>query len=122
MKVTAKRRDGILLIRVSGRIDSSNAAAFDSAVSAALENNDDTVLFDLEKLAYISSAGLRTFPRVARMLRGRSVGLALCAMPDATRRVFNITGFDRVIPTYPTRAKALACLAPKGAPSESKGA
>ena len=122
MEVTAQRLNGVLLIRVSGRIDSANAAAFDSAVGAALENNDRTMLFDLERLAYINSAGLRTFIKVARRLRGGTFGLALCAMPDATRRVFKITGFDRVIPIYPNKAEALACLTLQGAALESTGA
>ena len=69
MDVIAERQDSVLLIRVSGRIDGSNAAAFDRAVIAALETDDCTVLMDLENLSFITSAGLRTFAKVARRLR-----------------------------------------------------
>lgn len=72
--------------------------------------------------SYISSAGIRTFLKVARRLRGGAVELVLCAMPEETRTVFQITGFDRIISIYPTRAEALACLAPERAASESTGA
>ena len=111
MEVMAERRDGVVLIRVSGRIDGSNADAFDDAVSAAIACDDRDVLVDLESLSYIGTAGLRTFAKVARKLRGATATLAICAVPDETRRVFEITGFDRVIPTFPTRADALDFLA-----------
>lgn len=111
MEVVAERRDSVVLIRVSGRIDGSNADAFDVAVSAAIENDDHDVLMDLEALYYISTAGLRTFAKVAKKLRSGAATLAICAAPDETRRVFEITGFDRVIPTFPTRDDALAFLA-----------
>ena len=118
MDVVAEPRDGTLLIQVSGRIDGSNAAAFDRAVIAALESNDCTVLMDLENLSYINSAGLRTFVKVARRLRRGTGALALCAMRDETRKVFEIAGFHKVIPIYPTRAEALTCLVAERTVSE----
>ena len=111
MEVMTERQDGVALIRVNGRIDGSNAAEFDRAVRAAIEFDDRDVLMDLETISYIGTAGLRTFAKVAKKLRGRNARLALCAMQDQSRRVFGITGFDRVIPTFPSRTEALAFLA-----------
>ena len=112
MKVRAELHDSVRVIRVRGRIDGSNAAAFDSAVGAAIDDSDRAVLMDLEELSYISTMGLRTFPKVARAIRDRAATLALCSMPDQVRRVFGITGFDRVIPIYGSRSEALSRLAP----------
>ena len=111
MEVMTERQDGVLLVRVSGRIDGSNADAFDDAVGTAIEDDRLDVLMDLEAIAYISTVGLRTFAKVARKLRGGPARLAICARPDRTRRVFEVTGFDRVIPIFPSRAEALAFLA-----------
>lgn len=122
MNVMTEWRDGVLPVRVSGRIDGSNAAAFDRAVIVALDADDRAVLFDLENLSYINSAGLRTFAKVARRPRRGSGELALCGMRDETRRVFVIAGFDQVMPMYPTRAGALPCLVAQRAVSESTGA
>lgn len=82
MEVVAERRDSVVLIRVSGRIDGSNADAFDVAVSAAIENDDHDVLMDLEALSYIATAGLRTFAKVARKLRS---GAATCTTRSLSR-------------------------------------
>ena len=122
MDVMTEWQEGVLLIRVSGRIDGSNAAAFDRAVIDALETDDRTVLMDLENLSYINSAGLRTFAKVARRLRRGAGELALCAMRDEARKVFVIAGFDKIIPIYPTRAEALPRLVAERAASESPGA
>ena len=113
MDVATQRQDGVLLVEESGRIDHSNAAAFDSAVSAASEADDGAVVMDLGKLSYINTAGLRTFLKVAKWLRGGATKMALCSMSDGVRRVFAITGFDTIIPVYPSRAEALAYLAPE---------
>ena len=113
MDVATRRQDGVLLVQVSGRIDHANVAAFDIAVGGATEADDVAVLMDLAKLAYINSAGLRVFVKVAKKLRGKSAGLALCALPDGVRRIFEVTGFDNIIPIYPSRAEALDALAPE---------
>ena len=122
MDVMTEWQDGVLLIRVSGRIDGSNAAAFDRAVIAALETDDCAVLVDLENLSFITSAGLRTFAKVARRLRRGTGELALCAMRDETRKVFEVAGFHKVIPIYPARAEALARQVAERAASEQTGA
>ena len=98
----------------------NGAAAFDDAVSAAIEDGGRDVLMDLEASSCIGTAGLRTFARVATKLRGTTAGLAICAVPDQTRRVFEITGFDRMIPTFPSRADALAFLA-RERPARARG-
>ena len=114
MDVATQRQDGVLLVQVSGRIDHANVAAFDIAVGGATEADDVAVLMDLAKLAYINSAGLRVFVKVAKKkLRGKSAGLALCALPDGVRRIFEVTGFDNIIPIYRSRAEALDALAPE---------
>ena len=39
---------------------------------------------------------------------GRDARFVLCAMSNHIREVFEISGFDKIIPVYPSRAEALS--------------
>ena len=110
MDVAAERQDDVLSVLVSGRIDGSNAAAFEETIRAAIAESDRVVIMDFEKLSYISSAGLRVLLTIAKNLSGRGAKLALCAMSDQMRGVFETSGFDKIIPVHSSRAEALASL------------
>ena len=49
-----------LIIFLSGRIDSNNVAAIEKDIKSVVnDNRDRELIFDADKLEYISSAGLR---------------------------------------------------------------
>ena len=108
--ITTERHDDVLSAGVSGRIDGSNVVQFEEAVRAAIEDSDRAVVMDFEKLAYISSAGLRAILLTAKSLQSRNAKLVLCSLADPIREVFEISGFDKVLPIHATKAEALASL------------
>ena len=110
MEVAAERRNDVLSVLVSGRIDGSNAVAFEEAVRAAMEDGDRAMVMDLAELSYISSAGLRVLLSLAKDFSSREGELVLCSLSDRIREVVEISGFDRIIPVRATRADALASL------------
>ncbi len=110
MDVTTERHDGVLSADVGGRIDGSNVVQFEEAIRTAVEDSDRAVIMDFEKLAYISSAGLRAVLLTAKTLQNRNAKLVLCSLADPIREVFEISGFDKILPIHPTRAEALASL------------
>ena len=110
MDVTTERQDGVLSARVSGRIDGSNVAEFEAAVRAAIEDGDRAVIMDLEKLSYISSAGLRAVLLTAKSLWKRNAKFVLCSLSAQIREVFEISGFDKIITLHASSAEALASL------------
>ena len=110
MDVTTERQDGVLSARVGGRIDGSNVAEFEEAIRTAIEESDQAVIMDFEKLVYISSAGLRAILLTAKSLGNRNAKFALCSLSDQIREVFETSGFDKVIAIHPSKAEALASL------------
>ena len=110
MEVITERQDGVLWVRVSGRIDRGNAMQFEEAVANAMEDGDQAVIMDLENLVFIGRAGRLAVILTAKSLLRRDVTFALCALSDAVRQVFEVSGIDRIVAIHPTRAKALASL------------
>ena len=110
VNVTTERIDDILSADVEGRIDGSNVVQFEEAVRTAIEDSDRAVIMNFEKLVYISSAGLRAILLTAKSLQNRDAKLLLCSLSDRIREVFEISGFDKILPIHPSKAEALDSL------------
>ncbi|MBR1663048.1 MAG: phosphotransferase [Ruminococcus sp.] len=87
--------DGTLVIYLSGRIDSANAAQYEKEIFSALEAYDaGRVEFDASMLGYISSAGLRILMAVRK-----SIGDSFCIVnvSGSVYDIFETTGFTHIL-------------------------
>ena len=75
-----------------GRLDTVTAPELEAEISAILPTAESLVL-DMEKLEYISSAGLRVILKTQKAL-AQKAGLKLINVSDNVREVFEITGFS----------------------------
>ena len=110
MDIATERKDGVLSVRVEGRIDGSTVFAFQEAIEVAFKDGDRAVIVDCERLTYIGSAGLRTMLGVAKTVSNRDARFALCSLPMQVQDLFVQSGFDTIIEIHPTQADALAAL------------
>lgn len=111
MDMTTERRDGVLAASVSGRMDRTNSKDFTRAIRAALAEGDHAVILDLERLSYISSAGLSAILMAAKALSGRATDFSVCSLPAPIKEVFEVSGFHKIIKLHATRHDALAAVA-----------
>ena len=110
MDVTTEREDGVLSVRVEGRIDGSTALAFYEAIETAIADGDRAVIVDCERLSYIGSAGLRTVLAIAKSISNRDARFALCSLSESVQKIFENSGFDTIITIRPSQAEALAAF------------
>lgn len=83
-------------LKLEGRIDSNNAEQVkESLLKVAAENND--ILLNLQKLDYISSAGLRALLILQKQINRQGSRLTLCHVSDSVREVFELTGFVNLL-------------------------
>lgn len=84
--------NGVLTIFLEGEINTQNAPAFQEEITGLLKANPEAnVVFDAEKLAYISSAGLRIILSAHKKLGERM--LAVDKVSNEVYDVFEITKF-----------------------------
>ena len=107
MEVGTERKDGILIAKVEGRIDGTNAREFEEALQGEISAEDHLLILDMKALVYISSAGLRVLLLLAKTLQRQSGKLVVCSLSASIREVFEISGFSKIIPTYNSRFDAL---------------
>lgn len=80
-------------IPLTGRIDSSNAAAVEEKINEALRNFHGSLTLDAAALEYISSAGLRM---VLRLKKANSTTEVINCSPEVYD-VFDMTGFTEMM-------------------------
>ncbi len=110
MAVTIERQGGTLIAVANGRVDSTNAGVFQEELTVATTGDDPSVVLDLGGLSYISSAGLRVILLVAKTLQGMEAKFAVCSPSDPIREIFEISGFDQIIPVHASQAEAIAAF------------
>ena len=111
MRINVEPHNGTLVVVVEGRIDGTNALQFQNAVHTALGENNGPLLIDCGPLSYISSAGLRAFLSIAKLLQRRQGKFAICSLPAMIAQIFQISGFDQIISVHASREDALSDFA-----------
>ena len=110
IEVAEEQEANALVLIPAGRIDSGNARAFESIVTERISGGQHRIIVDFSRLDFISSSGLRVLLISAKTLKIHKGSIALCSMKDHIREVFQISGFDRIIPIRNSRQDALTAL------------
>ena len=98
MKITQKEENGIVSIAIKGRLDADSSPEAEKVVTKVLEGQTTRVLFNLEALEYLSSAGLRVLLSVAKEMRRREGKIVLCSLNAFVKEIFEVSGFQSLIP------------------------
>jgi len=93
-----------------GRIDGNNAPALEQELMPKLDGDASGLVLDLQQLDYISSAGLRVLLMLAKAAKQRGRVFALAQPKPAISDILKVSGFDKIIPTHPTLAAAIASV------------
>ncbi|MBT4486672.1 MAG: STAS domain-containing protein [Rhodospirillaceae bacterium] len=97
-----------------GRVDHATVSAFQEALFPRLEDCGDdgvAIVLDLSEVEYISSVGLRVLMLAAKQCKNQRGDIAVAALGEQMREIFQISRFDMVFPIYDDRAAAVAALA-----------
>jgi anti-anti-sigma factor len=110
MELSKKKEDGILIVSVNGRLDAVSSPDFDRELGQLMDAGETSLVFDLNALDYISSAGLRSFLMIAKKLKIKSGKIALTSLQDIVKQVFEVSGFNQVPPVFDSLEKALSSV------------
>ena len=102
MELTHDKEDENLIITIKGRLDAASAPVADTAIKKIMEDNCRRVLFNLNDLEYLSSGGLRVILGVAKELKRKEGKLVLCSLNQFVKEIFEVSGFESIIPIEDT--------------------
>lgn len=105
MELQNKKENEVMVINVSGRID-SQTDDFSDKMDKAVEG-EKKVLIDCDGLEYINSAGLRVFLSSLKKVNKNEGHLFVCNLNDNIREIFTISGFSQLFNIYESKEEAL---------------
>ncbi|NLI83247.1 MAG: STAS domain-containing protein [Deltaproteobacteria bacterium] len=110
MEVTETRLEGILVLGVKGRLDSTNSEDFERMLLGSVRQGENRLVLDFGELDYISSAGLRVLLKAVKELKVSDGHLALCSVRDYIKEIFEMSGFVSFLPIHSTVEDSLRAV------------
>ena len=106
-----EEREGVLLARITGEVDGSNAVELGRALGDRLPTSARGLVLDLSSVDYLDSAGIELLFGLARRLGDRRQRLHL-GIPERSpiRRVLEICDIGSVAPIADTADAAAAAV------------
>ena len=95
MDITKNKDGGKLEIKVSGRLDTTTAPQLDSEIKESVDGVTE-LIFDLEDLEYISSAGLRVL-LASQKTMNKQGEMKVTAVSEPVMEIFEVTGFSEIL-------------------------
>jgi len=101
----------VVVLRVQGYLDAHTAPRFEETLGQVALEGCAEIVVDCSQLDYISSAGLGLLIDAHRSARARHGQVRVASMSVAIAQIFDILGFSKVIPVFPSLDEALKSIA-----------
>ncbi len=95
MTINKTQNGSELTIQLEGRLDTTTAPQLDEEIKAGLDGVEKLV-FDLAKLEYISSAGLRVLLS-AQKIMNKQGSMVVRNVSEEINEIFEVTGFVDIL-------------------------
>jgi anti-anti-sigma factor len=110
MKIEARNVDDVLVVDMSGTLDSTSSGEAGDRIVDIAKGEHRRVLLNLEKVDYVSSAGLRVILRGAKLLQVNRGELKICNANTLVKSVLETSGFNSLIKVYNTEQDAYSAF------------
>jgi anti-sigma B factor antagonist len=99
---------GVPVVTAPEEIDVTNAARLRSVLLEATATRHRALIVDMSQTLFCDSAALNVLVRAHQRAEAKGGQVRLVISTTHVRRIFTITGIDRVIPSFPSLERALA--------------
>ncbi|MBE6998394.1 MAG: STAS domain-containing protein [Ruminococcaceae bacterium] len=95
MNINMQKNDAALTVGLEGRLDTTTAPELETALNGALDGIKGLTI-DLEKLEYISSAGLRVLLSAQKRMMKQGE-MKVTHVNETIMEIFEVTGFSDIL-------------------------
>lgn len=107
MNITTRDVNEVKVVAVEGELDLDTSQEAEKQLTQLRESGVKKMLLDLEKLEFISSAGLRVLLATAQEIKAEGGDLRVCNLNETVKEVFDISGFSTLLMCFDNEAKAM---------------
>ena len=113
MEARSEKKDGVVLLFVSGRVDAFGAQQMEGWARDALSDDDHDLVIDLAGSSYLSSGGIRVFNALKKEMKRRNGRLVLSSVGEYPKKVLDMAGFTSVFDIFPDTSAAVMDIVKK---------
>jgi len=107
MELKEEQVQGVTVLQVTGRLDSTTSPALGERLSSILDTSKARLLVDFSQLEYISSAGFRVLLQAAKRAEQNTTKLVLCGVSGKVKQLFDLGGFLDLFSIAGTREEGI---------------
>jgi anti-anti-sigma factor len=108
MEITSRHLGEVLILDMTGRLDTSTSGKAHDAVVGFAKKGAKRVVLNLDKLDFVSSAGLRVILTLAKLLQTSGGELKICRANPNVKEVLDMSGFSSLIKMFDDEKAAIA--------------
>lgn len=112
MKLEYVNQDDISVYFPEGRLDYPQYLDVEKKVASRIMSGVSKIIFDLSRLDYLCSGGIRLFNSLVRKLNENNGKLVFCAPSPSVSNLIEMTALHNDCEVYPTLFDALLSLEP----------
>ena len=107
MEITPRHQDDILVLDMAGRLDTSTSGSAHDAVVDFAKSGAKRIVLNLDKLEYVSSAGLRVLLTLARLLQSANGEMKIGHANGVVKDALQTSGFNSLIKIFDNETSAI---------------
>jgi anti-sigma B factor antagonist len=99
-------RNGVIVALLKGVIDGESSQVFEKIIIDQIAAEEKKFIINLKDTDYVTSAGLRSFLVIGKLLKIRRGRIALTNFNESVRDVLKLMNFDSLFAMYDTDEEA----------------
>ena len=111
LQINLKYLGEIPIIELSGEVDAYTCSAFRDAMIEVIEQGHPNIVVSMANVEYIDSSGLGTLVGGLKRASEHNGKIAIVCSSHQIRKVFEITGLEKVFPVFDDESQAAEALA-----------
>jgi anti-anti-sigma factor len=96
MKTSITQQNGELIAVLEGRLDTSVSTQTEQELQPLYDSQGQNIVFDCNKLEYISSSGLRIFLNVLKVAKSKGDRVFITGANADINKIFAMVGFTNL--------------------------
>lgn len=110
MQIATREVYDVRVVDMSGKLDTGTSGEASDQLVKIVQGDIKQIVLNLDKLDYVSSAGLRIILRTSKLLQGGRGELKLCHANGVVKEVLETSGFNSLLKVYDTEKDAVTAF------------
>ena len=108
MQIVTRKVYDVLVVDIGGKLDTNSSGDASDQLVKIVQGDIKQIVLNLDKLDYVSSAGLRVLLSTNKQLQSTSGLLRICNLNEVVKEIFDISGFSSIFSVYGTESEAFS--------------